>query len=76
MNEYNLNRDQIEEFEIDLTRTCNLRCPLCTRNYVHAKYLLKPNIRKIDEITDQLDSFVGLKRAFIAGAISEPTLYP
>ena len=76
MNEHNLKRDQIEEFEIDLTGTCNLRCPLCTRNYIHAKDLLKPNIRKINEITDQLDSFTGLKRAFIAGAISEPTLYP
>ena len=26
----------IEEIEMDLTGTCNLKCPLCTRNYVHA----------------------------------------
>ena len=66
----------IEEIEMDLTGTCNLKCPLCTRNYVHAQHLLTPNIRPMHEIIDQLDKFTSLKRFFIAGAVSEPTLHP
>lgn len=73
---YILNRNEIEEIEIDLTGTCNLRCPICTRNFVHAKDMITKNIRPLDEIVKQLDTFSGLKRFFIAGAVSEPTLYP
>ena len=73
---YTLNRNEIEEIEIDLTGTCNLRCPICTRNFVHAKDMATKNIRSLDEIVKQLDTFGGLKRFFIAGAVSEPTLYP
>ena len=73
---YTLNRNEIEEIEIDLTGTCNLRCPICTRNFVHAKDMATKNIRPLDEIAKQLDTFSGLKRFFIAGAVSEPTLYP
>lgn len=65
-----------EEFEIDLTGTCNLNCPLCTRNYLHADHTTYKKIRSLDEITSQLDEFTGLKKAFIAGQVSEPTLYP
>lgn len=71
-----LYKNQIEEIEIDLTGTCNLMCPLCTRNYVHAKHMIQKNIRPLSEIINQLDQFINLKRFFIAGAISEPTLYP
>ena len=38
--------------------------------------MLKPNIRPIEDIIKQLNTFSGLKRFFIAGAMSEPTLYP
>lgn len=76
MNANILHKDQIEELEIDLTGTCNLMCPICTRNFVHAKHMIIKNIRPFLEIKQQLDSFKGLKRLFIAGAVSEPTLYP
>jgi len=65
----------VEEIEMDLTGTCNLKCPLCTRNYKHGNHLDGKNIRHIDEIIAQLDKFPNLKRFFVAGAISEPTMY-
>lgn len=70
--------DFVEEFEIDLTTSCNLRCPLCTRNYQHAQHLIKPEFsagRPLNEITSQLDTFPNLRLCQLAGAISEPTLY-
>lgn len=71
-----VSKDYFEEFEMDLTGTCNLSCPLCSRNYVHADHLVYKNIRTLDEIIKQLDTFKNLKRAFVAGQVSEPTLYP
>ncbi len=66
----------IKEFEIDLTGTCNLKCPLCTRNYKHGEQLIVKNIRPVNDIINQLDIFKNLERIMIAGAVSEPTLYP
>ena len=60
---------------MDLTGTCNLSCPLCTRNYSHADHLVEKNVRTFDQITAQLDEFSNLQRFFIAGAVSEPTMY-
>lgn len=71
-----LHRDEVLEIEMDLTGTCNLKCPLCTRNYAHAKHLLKRNIRSLEEIIEQLDSFKNLEVFYMAGNVSEPTLYP
>ncbi len=71
-----LSKDFFEEFELDLTGTCNLQCPLCSRNYKHAQHMNKKNIRPLSDIIKQLDNFPNLKRAFIAGQVSEPTLYP
>lgn len=71
-----LTKDYFEEFEMDLTGTCNLQCPLCTRNYVHAQHCSYIHIRPLEDIIKQLDTFTGLKRAFVAGQVSEPTLYP
>lgn len=71
-----LYRQQIEELELDLTGICNLKCPICTRNFVHAQKMVIKNIRPFLQLKQQLDSFKGLKRLFIAGAVSEPTLYP
>jgi len=70
-----ITRDYFEEFELDLTGTCNLSCPLCTRNYAHAQDLVYKDQRPLKEITDQLDTFPNFKRTFLAGQISEPTLY-
>ena len=69
-------RSDIEEIEMDLTGTCNLKCYICTRNFVHSQHMVKPNIRTLAEIEDQVDTFKGLKRFFIAGTLSEPTLHP
>lgn len=71
-----MNICDIEELEMDLTGTCNLKCYICTRNFVHSKHMVKKNIRPISEIIKQLDKFKNLKRFFIAGTLSEPTLHP
>jgi len=70
-----MKKSDILEIEMDLTGTCNLRCPLCTRNYAHAKDLIKPNSRSLEEIIKQLDQFPNLEIFYLAGAVSEPTLY-
>ena len=67
-----------KEFEIDLTTSCNLRCPLCTRNYSHAQHSIDSKYksgRSLIDITNQLDTFPNFNRCMLAGAISEPTLY-
>lgn len=68
-------RDFFEEFELDLSGVCNLSCPLCTRNYAHAQHTVYKNQRDLEDIIAQLDTFPNLKRAFVAGAVSEPTMY-
>lgn len=66
-----------QEFEIDLNTSCNLKCPLCTRNYEHSSHLYNgPRTgRPLHEITAQLDTFPNLKKGSIAGMFSEPTMY-
>jgi len=68
-------KSSILEIEMDLTGTCNLKCPLCTRNYSHAQHMLYYDERSIGTITAQLDQYPNLKRFYLAGAVSEPTLY-
>ena len=75
MNCKKLNLSDIKEIELELTGTCNLQCPLCTRNYTHANHQLIPNQRPLEDIIKQLDSFSGLNHVNIAGTVSEPTLY-
>jgi len=70
-----LEKEDIFEIELELTGTCNLNCPLCTRNYVNAQHLLKYNERPLSEIIAQLDEYPNLKNCCMAGIISEPTLY-
>ena len=71
-----IGEDFFEEIEIELTGTCNLKCPLCTRNYSHANHQTIKNIRSLDNIKLQLSKFKNLKHINIAGTVSEPTLYP
>lgn len=70
-----ISKADIEEMEMDLVGLCNLSCPLCTRNYAHADHMLSKNVRPIEEIIKQLDEYPNLQRFFIAGAVSEPTMY-
>lgn len=66
-------KEKIERLEIDLTGSCNARCPLCARNYKHLNVVY--NERHLNEITKQLDEFINLKYIHLVGAMSEPTLY-
>jgi MoaA/NifB/PqqE/SkfB family radical SAM enzyme len=68
-------KSEIEGIEIDLVGLCNLECPLCTRNYAHANHMLKKNIRPVEDIIKQLDTYTGLQSCCLAGAVSEPTMY-
>lgn len=72
---HQLKKEDVLEIELDLTGTCNLDCPLCTRNYINAKHLLKYNERSVEEIIKQLDEYPNIKNCCMAGIISEPTLY-
>lgn len=66
-------KENIDRIEIDLTGTCNARCPLCARNYKHLD--VKYNERHLNEITAQLDEYPNLRYIHLVGAVSEPTLY-
>ena len=46
-------KNKIQEIELELTGTCNLECPLCTRNYLHAKHQKIKNIRNTNEIKNK-----------------------
>lgn len=70
-----LSKEEILEVELELTGTCNLDCPLCTRSYVNAKHLVKYNERPAAEIIAQLDEYPNIKMCCMAGIISEPTLH-
>jgi len=66
--------DSILRLELELTTTCNLKCPLCIREIMDLPE--KNQYRLLEEITAQLDSYSNLKYVTIAGAIAEPTSYP
>lgn len=66
--------DEIIRIELELTSTCNLKCPLCIREIVGGWD--KNQYRTLGEIQSQLDSYSNLKYVTIAGAICEPTTYP
>jgi organic radical activating enzyme len=70
-----IEKSYFEEMELELTGTCNLKCPLCTRNYKHAAHMVKKNVRPLKDIIAQLDEFTGLKHMMVAGQVSEPTMY-
>jgi MoaA/NifB/PqqE/SkfB family radical SAM enzyme len=70
-----LKKSDILEIEMDLTGTCNLKCPLCTRNYAHAKDLIKSNSRPLEEVISQFEEYPNLELFYMAGNFSEPTLY-
>ena len=71
-----LSYDDILEIELELTGQCNLQCYVCSRNFYHSQFMSKVKIRPIINITEQLDKFKNLKKVFLAGTVSEPTLYP
>ena len=73
---FNIPLNEIQEIELELTGICNLKCPLCTRNYLHANHQKVKNVRPIEDIIKQLDTFRKLKHINLAGTVSEPTLYP
>lgn len=69
-----LDAQDVIRLELELTSTCNLKCPLCIRT-IHgapAENLYRP----YEEILAQLDSYPNLQYVTIAGAICEPTTYP
>lgn len=69
-----LPNESIQRIELELTSTCNLKCPLCIREVVGGWD--KHQYRHLDEIRQQLDQYPNLKYVTIAGAISEPTTFP
>lgn len=70
-----LNKEDVLDVELELTGTCNLDCPLCTRSNKSAKHLLTYNERSYEEITKQLDEYPNIESCCLAGIISEPTMH-
>ena len=67
-----MNKDCIQELEIDLIDACNLSCPLCNRNVLKSKDGYIP----LDEWISIFDQYKYLKAIFLIGTRSEHTLYP
>lgn len=65
---------EIKRLELELTSTCNLKCPLCIRSIVGAPE--KNQYRPLEEIIQHLERYNNLQFVTIAGAIAEPTTYP
>lgn len=70
-----LQRHEILEVELELTGTCNLDCPLCSRSYENAQHLVGKHIRPLKEWIEQLNSFPSLRYVCVSGSVSEPTMY-
>jgi MoaA/NifB/PqqE/SkfB family radical SAM enzyme len=66
--------NDIVRLELELTSTCNLKCPLCIRTITDIPKNTKH--RSVKEIIFQLEEYKNLKYVTIAGAISEPTNHP
>ena len=73
-NNLEIKNDDVQRIELELTNTCNLKCPLCYRELFkkdNTKYH-----RELDIIIKHILSFKNLKYVTLAGPTSEPTLYP
>lgn len=66
---------EITRIELELTSTCNLKCPLCVRS-LNVMTIPKNDYRELEEVIAQLEHYPNLKFVTIAGAIAEPTSYP
>jgi len=64
-----------QDVELDLTGLCNAQCQICARNYKSTQWLVKRNIRPVNDILEQLALFNNLKVIRMVGVVSEPTLY-
>lgn len=67
--------DNIIRLELELTSTCNLKCPLCIRS-LGIMEIPKNKYRPLEQVIEQLESYPNLEFVTIAGAIAEPTSYP
>jgi len=71
-----LKMPKVTDVELELTTLCNAHCQLCYRNYQTFKeHYPHTQIRPLQEVIDQLDSFPDLEWVRLVGTISEPTLY-
>lgn len=67
---------KVTDIELELTTLCNAHCQLCYRNYTTFKeHYPHTQIRTLEEVTAQLDTFPDLEWVRLVGTISEPTLY-
>ena len=67
---------KIIDVELELTTLCNAHCQLCYRNYKGFKeHYPKTQIRLLQDVIDQMDTFPDLEWVRLVGTISEPTLY-
>jgi MoaA/NifB/PqqE/SkfB family radical SAM enzyme len=71
-----LSLPKVIDVELELTTLCNAHCQLCYRNYTTFKeHYPKTQIRPLQDVLDQMDTFPDLEWVRLVGTISEPTLY-
>ena len=73
---YSIRKAEIKEIEIELTGTCQLECPLCTRNTEASNHRSITNIRRFKELVETFEEYPSLELLYIAGTSTEPTLHP
>ena len=64
----------IKTVYIGLNNSCNLKCPMCTRQMTN--HIFDNTYININNIIRFLDILKDLETIEIAGTVSEPTLYP
>lgn len=67
--------ETISSVDLELTGCCNLKCILCANNIEQFRYISKSFQRPVDDWIHQLETYKNLKKVFLAGVFSEPTLY-
>lgn len=69
-----LDKTIIEELELELTGWCNLKCPMCSFNFLedHDRAEKQP---KLSDVIPFLEQFPNLKKILLVGEYSEPTAY-
>ena len=71
-----LTRADITGIDIELTGSCNLKCPLCLSQFPNFKEQFHHHNLDIDFLINELKQFPNLKLVSLAGDASEPTLHP
>jgi len=69
-----LDKTAVKEVELELTGWCNLKCPMCSFNFLDENNRLKKQ-PSISDLIQFLDNFTDLESVLLIGEYSEPAAY-